>query len=61
MKYCKSNGFKTEQKPHFKNKIFGFILASELGLCGTSVILAQELPFIESLGLVIELTRVLNP
>lgn len=50
----------SKQKPHFKNKIFGFILSSELCLCGTSIILAQELPFIESLGLVIELTRASN-
>lgn len=51
----------SKQKPHFKNQIFGFMLASELCLSGTSIILAQELPFFESLGLVIELTGVSNP
>lgn len=51
----------SKQKPHFKNQIFGFILASDLCLYGTSIILAQELPIIESLGLVAEFTGVSNP
>lgn len=32
----------SEQKPHFKNFFFVFILASELCLCGTLSFLGQE-------------------